>query len=82
MKKCLDWLKISDRWKHLICGMLIGLGAIGWYCAAYVGLGVASALEYKDKAWGGKWDWFDWLMTIVGVMFGYTLKYLALLIIL
>lgn len=23
------------------------------YCVAHVGVGVASALEYKDEAWGG-----------------------------
>jgi hypothetical protein len=44
MGKLLDFLKTSNRYKHLIGGCLIGLGADNCYCAAYVGLGVASPL--------------------------------------
>jgi hypothetical protein len=42
MGKLLGWLKTSDRWKHILFGCLIGLGADNCYCAAYVGLGVAA----------------------------------------
>lgn len=52
MKKILKWLKLSNRWKHLIGGVCIGLGADDDYCAAYAGLGVAASLELKDKLWG------------------------------
>lgn len=71
MGKLLKWLETSNRYKHLIGGCLIGLGADNCYCAAYVGLGVASALEYKDKAWGGAWDWTDWICTVAGVGIGF-----------
>lgn len=66
MKKIIEWLKASNRWKHLLGGFLIGLGADGWYCAAYTGTGVAAALELKDRLWGGNWDWIDFALTVAG----------------
>ena len=70
MEKIIKWFKESNRWKHFIFGILIGLFSYGWYCAAYAGIGVASALELKDKLWGGKWDWIDWAMTMAGGLIG------------
>lgn len=70
MKKILTWLKQSNRYKHLIGGCLIGLGADSNYCAAYAGIGVAGALEFKDRAHGGKWDWVDFGVTLAGVALG------------
>lgn len=70
MKKFIEWIKGSNRWKHLIGGILIGLGADSNYCATYAGIGVAAALELKDKLWGGKWDWTDFGMTVGGVIIG------------
>ena len=75
--KCWSWLKSSNRSKHLEYGILIGLGADSPYCAAYIGVGVASALEFKDKAWGGKWDWIAWALTIIGVIIGYGIRFLT-----
>lgn len=60
MKKVIKWLKESNRYKHLIGGVLIGAGANSLYCAAYAGIGVATALELKDRMWGGKADIIDW----------------------
>ena len=76
LSKCWTWLKQSSRYKHLGYGILIGLGSDNIYCAAYVGVGIASALEYKDKAWGGAWDWFDWLMTLTGTIIGFGVRLL------
>ena len=70
MKKIIDWLKESHRWQHLAGGLVIGLASDSTYCAAFAGLGIASALEFKDKAWGGKWDWIDWSLTLAGVFVG------------
>lgn len=67
MKKILEWLKLSNRWKRGVC---IGLGADGDYCAAYTGLGVAASLELKDKLWGGEWDWIDFGLTMARVGIG------------
>lgn len=70
MKKIIDWLKKSNRWKHLTGGLVIGFGADSNYCAAYAGCGVAAALELKDKLWAGKWDWIDFGVTMAGVVVG------------
>lgn len=68
MRKILTWLKQSNRYKHLIGGLLIGAFADSDYCAAYAGVGVAASLELKDKLWGGKWDWIDLAITVLGVV--------------
>lgn len=66
MKKVIDWLKSSSRWKHLLGGVLIGLGADDFYCAVYAGAVAAGALELKDKLHGGCWDWLDCVLTVAG----------------
>lgn len=71
MRRILDWLLASNRWKHLTGGYIIGLGADDTYCAVYSGVGVAGALEFKDWQWGGKPDIVDFLMTCVGVALGF-----------
>lgn len=75
MNKILRWLQASNRYKHLAGGVLIGLGADDWYCALYTGLGVAAALELKDKLWGGKWDWYDLLLTAAGAVAGHLIRW-------
>lgn len=76
MKKIWEWLKTSNRYKHLVGGMAIGLMADDWYCATLSGVGIASALEYKDRAHGGVFDWLDWGLTIAGVIVGYGFKWM------
>ena len=68
------FLTTSNRYKHLLGGVVIGVLANTPYCAVYAGVGVASALELKDKLWGGKPDVVDWAITIVGVALGYGLR--------
>jgi hypothetical protein len=75
MKRIWQWLKDSNRLKHLVGGVAVGLGANDWYCAEYVGIGVAGSLEFKDYQWGGKPDWIDFTLTFVGVNIGYTIRY-------
>ena len=79
MKKLLNWLKDSNRWKHLLIGAMIGLlfdNLIGTaICATMVGV----ALEYKDKAYGGKWDWIDFSLTIAPALVINGLKMIVLL---
>ena len=70
MKKFIDWLRMSNRWKHLIGGLIIGIFALSWFTGVYAGVLTAGALEYKDKAHGGKWDWIDFGLTIAGVCLG------------
>ena len=36
----------------------------------------AAGMEFKDKAYGGKWDWLDLLATILGGIVGQMLQLL------
>ena len=74
MRKLFKWLKESDRYKHLLGGIAIGAFANSLYCAAYAGIGVATALELKDKMWGGKFDFVDLSLTLSGVAIGYGVR--------
>ncbi len=74
MNKLIKWLKESNRYKHLIGGVLIDAGANSLYCAAYAGIGVATALELKDRMWGGKADIIDWGLTVGGVAVGFGVR--------
>jgi hypothetical protein len=56
IKKAWEWLKSSHRLLHFLLGILVGFGANSWYCAEYVCIGVAGAMEFKDWQWGGKPD--------------------------
>lgn len=60
MKKLIEWLGMSNRWKH----------PFGWFTAMYAGVLTAGALEYKDKVHGGRWDWIDFGLTVAGAMIG------------
>ena len=67
----------SNREKHLIAGGLIyavmlGLCFVlnvqyvkGTIIALIATLIAACAVEYKDKLWGGKFDWLDVVATIL-----------------
>lgn len=77
MNKLLNWFTTSNRHLHILGGVLIGLFADGMYCAAYTVVLTASALEFKDKQWGGRWDWTDWSMTTLGGALGYGLQTLV-----
>lgn len=74
MRKLFTWLKESNRYKHLLGGIAIGAFANSLYCAAYAGVGVATALELKDKMWGGKFDIVDLSLTLAGTAIGYGVR--------
>lgn len=61
----MSWLTKSNRFKHLIFAI-----PIGFVFTILCVLGVASGMEFKDKSWGGKWDWLDWLATMIGGLIG------------
>lgn len=81
MKRLLSWIGESNRWKHLVGGIVIGCGADDTYCAVYVGLGVGATLELKDKLWGGKPDCIDFFLTFIGTLCGFGLRTLIIKII-
>lgn len=77
MKKVWNWLRESNRYKHLVGGILIGVLSDDWYCAGLAGAGIASALEYKDRAWGATWDWYDWGLTVGGTIVGHAIRWMV-----
>lgn len=70
MKKIVKWFSESNRWKHLLGGIIVGLFAGNLYAAGYSALVAGACLEFKDRAYGGKWDWIDLLLTFLGGVFG------------
>lgn len=55
------WLRESNRAKHFVyalpCGILGG---------PFFVLGLALGMEFKDRQWGGKFDFLDLLATLLG----------------
>lgn len=68
-RRLINWFKQSNRWAHLLYGFLIALIA-GF---AFT-LGCAAGMEFKDRAWGGKWDWIDFGLTVAVAGFGLMLR--------
>lgn len=65
MKKIWNYIISSNRYKHIIGGALVAIPfsvLSGLYCSIIAGV----CLEYKDKAYGNKFDWIDLLFTILG----------------
>lgn len=63
------WLKESNRDKHFLYAIPAGLvGSILFVT------GLASGMEYKDKLYGNKWDWLDWIATELGGLIGQALQ--------
>jgi hypothetical protein len=71
------WLNESNRMKHFLyaipCGLLLTILFV---------LGLASGMEFKDKQWGGKWDWLDLLATVLGGLIGQAIQIGVILLIL
>ena len=69
----LKWIFESNRINHFLYAI-----PIAFIFTILCVLGVASGLEYKDKLWGSKWDWLDWIATILGGIVGQLLQILFL----
>ena len=73
----MNWFLKSNRWKHFLFAIPLGL-VLTILCV----LGCASGMEFKDTQWGGKWDWIDWIMTIVGGLIGQIAQIFILMLVL
>lgn len=80
MKKIWNWLKESNRWQHLLVGALIGLTLPNIVLALYVTLLISVAVEYKDRQWGGKFDWIDISLGVAGGIVGSSITGMILLL--
>ena len=63
------WFKESNRDKHFLYAIPCGLIGTELFVA-----GLATGMEFKDKLYGNKWDWIDWLMTMVGGLIGQAMQ--------
>lgn len=72
----MSWLTESNRWKHFVWAVPIG-AVFTILCV----LGVASGMEFKDREWGGRWDWLDWIATMLGGVVGQAVTVAVALII-
>lgn len=63
----------KTRWYHF--GYAIPIGFVFTILCV---LGVASGMEFKDKQWGGRWDWSDWLCTMLGGLIGQIVQLLII----
>lgn len=68
----MKWICESNRWKHLIGGAVLGM-TLTVLCA----LGCAGGMEFKDRQWGGQWDWLDFLATVLGGLVGQAVQILV-----
>ena len=59
------WLKESNRQKHLLYAIPIGL-----VFTILAVLGCAFGMEFKDKEYGYKFDWLDIAATMIGGAIG------------
>lgn len=66
MDRIIRFLKTSNRHKHLVGGFLVGICALGAWAALYAAVVAASCLELKDRLRGCRWDWGDWIVTVIG----------------
>ena len=71
------WLKESNRQKHLLYAIPIGL-----VFTILAVLGCAFGMEFKDKEYGNKFDWLDIVATMIGGAIGQLLQIIIILIIL
>ena len=63
------WFKESNRDKHFLYAIPCGLIGTELFVA-----GLATGMEFKDKLYGNKWDWIDWLMTRAGGLIGQAIQ--------
>ena len=61
----MNWLKESNREKHLLYAI-----PIGFVCTILAVLGCALGMEFKDKQYGGNFYWLDVTATMIGGIIG------------
>ena len=74
--KVFNWLKQSNRPKHFLYAI-----PIGFIFTILAVLGCAFGMEFKDKLYGGKFDWLDIAATMIGGLIGQLLQIIIILVI-
>ncbi len=70
----MSWISESNRSKHLLYSIPIGITL-----TLLAVIGCAFGMEFKDKQWGGKFDWLDILATLAGGCIGQLIQIIILL---
>lgn len=65
----MNWFLESNRWKHFLYAV-----PVGFVFTILCVLGLATGMEFKDKLCGGKYDWIDWLSTMLGGIIGQAMQ--------
>ena len=73
----MSWIRESNRPKHLLYAIPIGL-----IFTILAVIGCAFGMEFKDREYGNKFDWLDIAATIIGGAIGQLLQIIIILIIL
>ena len=63
------WINESNRIKHLLYAIPAGALLTILFAA-----GLAVGMEFKDRAYGGKWDWLDIAATLIGGFIGQAIQ--------
>lgn len=71
------WILESNRNKHFVYAI-----PCAFFLTILFVLDIASGMEFKDKIYGGKWDWLDWIATVLGGLLGQFLQILLIWLIL
>ena len=72
----MNWLKESNRIKHLLYAIPIGL-----VFTILAVLGCAFGMEFKDRQYGNSFDWLDIAATIIGGAVGQVLQIILIMLI-
>lgn len=72
----MSWFTESNRQKHFVYAI-----PVGYVFTILCVLGLATGMEFKDKLWGGKYDWIDWIATMLGGLIGQALQILTIYLI-
>lgn len=72
----MSWLKESNRPKHLLYAIPIGL-----IFTILAVIGCAFGMEFKDREYGNKFDWLDIAATMIGGAIGQVLQIILIMLI-
>lgn len=72
----MNWLKESNRIKHLLYAIPIGL-----VFTILAVLGCAFGMEFKDRQYGNSFDWLDIAATMIGGAVGQILQIILIMLI-
>ena len=65
----MNWFLESNRWKHFLYAV-----PVGFVFTILCVLGLATGMEFKDKLYGGEYDWIDCSLTMIGRTVGQAMQ--------